>query len=395
MTVKSKSKTSLQLSGLESLVEKAVQRQIAPLRGQATNYMEQLEATRNSGISDMKGFGAAQVIRCLAAAKGSRLEAIVIAKQAYGPDSKVVKSLQAGTAEGGGFLLDSGFANEVIDLLRPMSVVRAIDPMIVRPTKGTMVFPKLTGSATAGYLGESSEIPASQQTFGQIVMTVKKLAALVPISNDLLLFSTSDTADDIIRQDLIEIIATTEDLALLYGDGTQNEPKGLFNWAASANKTASNGTTATQIESDFTDCIKALTTNNVRLRRPAWIMHPRSKVHLLNLRDANGNRIYPEISNQRPTVHGFPVFETTNVRSEEGGGSNESHLFLVEASEVMFGEVEAIELETSREGGYKIGSETVNAFNRDETLMRAILRHDLAVKHDVAIAVKTGITWGA
>jgi hypothetical protein len=36
-----------------------------------------------------------------------------------------------------------------------------------------------------------------------------------------------------------------------------------------------------------------------------------------------------------------------------------------------------------------------SAFTRDQTLMRAILLHDLAVKHDVAVAVKTGITWGA
>jgi hypothetical protein len=36
-----------------------------------------------------------------------------------------------------------------------------------------------------------------------------------------------------------------------------------------------------------------------------------------------------------------------------------------------------------------------SAFTRDLTVMRAILHHDLVVKHDVAVAVKTGITWGS
>jgi HK97 family phage major capsid protein len=46
--------------------------------------------------------------------------------------------------------------------------------------------PKITGGSTAGYVGENANITKTQPTTGQITLTFKKLAALVPISNDLL-----------------------------------------------------------------------------------------------------------------------------------------------------------------------------------------------------------------
>ena len=51
--------------------------------------------------------------------------------------------------------------------------------------------------------------------------------------------------------------------------------------------------------------------------------------------------------------------------------------------------------------GHPPGSEALPWRHREpltwlnQTLVRAILRHDLAVKHPEAVAVKTAITWGA
>jgi hypothetical protein len=62
---------------------------------------------------------------------------------------------------------------------------------------------------------------------------------------------------------------------------------------------------------------------------------------------------------------------------------------------VLFGEVTAIELEASGDATYNDGNGMVSAFQRDQTLVRAILRHDIALRHDVGMAVKTGVTWGS
>ena len=56
----------------------------------------------------------------------------------------------------------------------------------------------------------------------------------------------------------------------------------------------------------------------------------------------------------------------------------------------------AIEIELSREAAYKTtGGSVVSSFQRDQSLIRAKLLHDLVVRHPEAIAIKTAVTWGA
>ena len=351
------------------------------------------ESPNNMEKNEKRGLAAARVIRCIAQAKGSAVEALHHAKQQYGENGKTAqtirKALAAGDTQAGGFLIPPSMQSEVIDLLRPLSVVRAMGPRIVNAPTGTTTFPKITAGATASYIGENTDIPVSEPQFGEVVLEAKKLVGLVPISNDLLRFSPQ-SADEAIRNDLVEAIATTEDRTLITGDGSQNTPKGLRNLAASANVTATNGTSATNIEDDFKDLIDALDSSDVRLRNPVWLMHPSRKNHLLNLRDANGNLIYPEIRTRQPTVHGWPVMTTTNITS---GATSE--VYFVEPNEVLFGEVDGMMVDVSNEGSYSdANGNLVSAFTRDQTLIRVVLHHDLNVRHPEAIAIKTGVAWG-
>ncbi len=41
------------------------------------------------------------------------------------------------------------------------------------------------------------------------------------------------------------------------------------------------------------------------------------------------------------------------------------------------------------------GGSVVSSFQRDQSLIRAKLLHDLVVRHQEAIAIKTGVTWGS
>ena len=100
--------------------------------------------------------------------------------------------------------------------------------------------------------------------------------------------------------------------------------------------------------------------------------------------------------NERPTIHTIPVHITNNIPTNLGAGSDETEIYLVDASEVLLGEVEVIQIAVSGDASYLDETSTMcSAFTRDQKLMKAILRHDLAVKHDVAIALKGGVTWGS
>ena len=361
-----------------------------------------LEGSRQKEMSnsnDTRGIGAARLLRCLAAGGGDLVQSYHYAKAQYG-DSNVAtttirKALAAGDMTAGGFAIPQQLSSEVIDLLRPISAIRAMGPPVVRPNRGSIEFPKITTGASAAYIEENTDIPISEPVFGQVALVARKLVGMVPISNDLLRFSP-DTAEQAIRNDLVEAIAKTEDANLIRGDGTQSKPKGLRFLAADANILTSNGGTAADIEDDFTDALNALDSKDVRLRNAWWLLHPSRKNHLLNLRDANGNLIYPEIRTRQPTIHGWPIITTTNIPADLGGGNDESEIYFVEANELLFGEVEGLLVDVSNEGSYVNTDATlVSSFQRDQTLLRVILRHDINVRHPEGIAVVTGVQWGA
>jgi HK97 family phage major capsid protein len=282
---------------LEPQVREAVRQGLEPLTKQATSWMTPILSASSTTMENFKpedkGLGAARLIRCFAAGKGDCYRAARFAAKEYGKDSLTTKALMAGDATAGGFLVPDQMATEVIELLRPVSVVRQMGPRFIQAAKGSFDFPRLDQGASASYIGEGGDIVVSQPQFGQVRLTAKKLAALVPVSNDLLKFGVN--ADAVVRDDLVETLATAEDVNLLRGDGLLSKPLGLRNRVASANVSASNGTTATNIEDDFKDLLNALEGNDVPMRRPVWLMSPRSKNHLLSLRDANGNLIFPEL----------------------------------------------------------------------------------------------------
>lgn len=344
-----------------------------------------------------KGIAAARYVRALAAARGDVGRARAFLKHVYDDElgTEIQRAMMASELVSGGALIPPEYAAEIIELLRSQTVVRRAGARTLPMNNGSLTIRKQTAGATASYVGESQDIPVTEPEVGVINLVSKKLAAIVPISNDLLKFSSSPAADEFVRDDLVLEIAIREDRAFLRDDGTQNTPKGLRSWALPGNLIPMTGTgTATDIETDFRDLINALESADVRLIRPAWFMHPTRKNYLRNLRDANGNLIYPEMRTTAPTLYGWPVFTTTSLPANLGGGGDESEIMLVDMVDAIIGEASDLEIVVDASASYLENGVLKSAFSRDETLIRAISRHDFAMRHAESVAVKTGVTWG-
>ena len=310
-------------------------------------------------------------------------------------DGNAIKSMQAGDFTAGGAFISGDIAAEFIELLRPVSAVRAMGPINVEIPRGVKSFPVFTGSATASYVSEGKAVNASQHTTGTRELVARKLMSVVPVTNELLRFGEAQTEQAVVTE-LVRAVAQEEDAKLLRGDGTADQPMGLRYLADSGNITASNGTSATNIEQDFADMVEDLDGNNVPNVRRHWIMASRSKNHLINLRDANGNLIFPEIRTTTPTLYQHPVIISNQVPTNLGGGGNETELYLAEASEVILGTVAGIEVSVEAGAAYVDSSGAVKAgFSQDETVVRIILHSDIQVRHAESLAVKTAVGWGA
>jgi HK97 family phage major capsid protein len=346
--------------------------------------------------TDEKGLRFARMFRALAAGGGIPYVAAQIAANEWG-ESGLFANQNMGSGSAGGFLVPEDVSSEVIELLRPASVIMSLRPQAVDMPNGNMTMNRLATGAAASYIGEQQNIPATAVEFGQVKLSAKKLAALIPISNDLLR-SAGVAADRIVRDDLVTTLAQRMDLAFIRGAGTEFSPRGLRfqNVASPFASTHLLTVTGTDILADITTNLGrlelALLNADVPMTRAGWLMAPRTYMRLLNIRDGNGNFAFPEVS--RGELRGKPFRVTTQIPTNLGGGT-ESEIGLIDFAHVVVGEHMGIEVALSTEAAYVDGGGTTRAaFSRDETVMRAIAQHDLGLRHQPAVAWITNITWG-
>lgn len=348
-------------------------------------------AQKGPNPDDARGKTAGRIIRALAAGKGDLDRAVAFASKTWGKDDHVIKALSASDASAGGVLVPAEYSLELIELLRPASVVRRMNPTVLPLAKGNLSIPKLTGGASADYVGENQNISTTQPTTGQVKLSAKKLAAIVPVSNDLIRFS-SPQADTVVRDDLVASMATRQDLALIRENGLGNGPKGLRYWAHSGNINAVNATVnLTNITKDLSDCMGRLEDADVRMLRCGWIMHPRTKRYLAQLRDGNGNYAFRE-EMMGGTLMTFPYATTTQIPTNLGAG-NESEIYFADFADVVIGDAEQLVIDTSGEAAYHDGANVVAAFSLDQTVVRAIHEHDMVLRHDKSVSILTEVDW--
>ena len=347
------------------------------------------------------GAGMAKMVIALAAAQGNRQEAARIAMdRGYG--EHIAASLNTLSAGAGGVLVPTNLSTEVIELLRPKSVVRRLGARSLPLNNGNVTIPRLKGGAVVGYIGSDSDIPVTEQEFDDLKLSAKKLTALVPISNDLLATSSANpNVDAIVVGDLTAAIALREDKAFIRDDGLSSNPKGLRYWAPVANvyPASQAAPTIAQVSTELNKLVLVLEAADANMAAAGWVMAPRTKRFLQALRDGNGNKVYPELD--MGMLMGYPVGVTTQVpvNLTVGTGSTAtadgSEIYFADFGDCFIGEEEQLVIDYSKEATYKDGSgNVVSAFQRDQTLVRVIAKHDFGPRHVESVAVLTQVQWG-
>ena len=386
-------------------VTAAVKQQVDPLIQQQTGWMSRIMGERSQPepviAPGQLGMSLARCIRATAAAKmagGGPDRAIEILRMWGSPDlaekwtEARTKAMAAGDATAGGFLVPPQYSQEVIEFLRARTVVRRLGARSLPMPTGTVKMPKLSGGATAYYLGENTNATISQPALSQLTLSFKKLITMVPVSNDLLRYS-SPGADAIVRDDTVNAMRVREDSAFIRDTGSDQAPKGLRFWAHPDNILTMTATPS--IQKTFTDLgrmVQLLLDANIPMISPAWVMAPRTEMFLKTLINSNGVPVFlPEMV--AGTLWGFPYGVTTGVPTNVGSSSNKSELYLVDMAQVIIGEAMQLIVDASQEAAYHDGTTVQAAFSLDQTVVRAIAEHDLGVRHDKAIAVLTELTW--
>jgi HK97 family phage major capsid protein len=306
-----------------------------------------------------------------------------------------VKGLTVGSSTAAGDMIFPEYDLEWIELLRNNTVVRGNCRTVPMP-RGATSRRKQTGASTATYQGELGPIAVSNQTVGRVNLSYKKLTGATVVSNDLIRFSGAE-ADRFVQEDLLKVNGLREDRAFLVGNPPTDagSPQGIRYQTAAGNIAATAGTSLANFQTDGTNLIKLVQSNNVGVtpQNAGFIWSVSTFWTIYALTTTTGDWVFKAgLEAARPTFLGFPVYLTTQL--EVGNsfiGANAGLNMFVHWPSMEIHDSMSRTVEAFRGGAYHDGSTIQSGISNDETVITCISEHDFLQVYDVAASIRTGL----
>lgn len=333
-----------------------------------------------------------RAVKCIHASNGDAEKAAFTAERRFG-DAEMAHEFKAlmstVSPADGGYLVPEVYANEIIELLYPATVIYSLGARRLGMTNGNLNIPKIKTGSRALFTGETRAIPNSAPKFGNLKLSAKKLTALIPMSNDLLR-STNFDNDVIVGQDVTKQMALGVDYGALMGNGGEFQPLGItknkgvlkIDVTSVGEEYSSNKGMLTAAFPNY--LVAAVLKKNVYADGLGFVFNTSVEQYFKSMRDNVGGFIFAKEMNENGTLVGYP-YKTTNLIETTGG---KSQIIFGNWNDLAIGEQGALEIETSREGTWTDESgQLVSAFENDQTLIRAINNVDTGLRHEESFAV--------
>ena len=269
-----------------------------------------------------------------------------------------------GTA--GGYLIPDPIASNVLDLARNASVViRAGASTIPMPSQNLTVVRVITDPAAA-FRGEGQTITESDGSFGAINLRAHSLAALVRVNNELLDDAPSFAAT--LDQQLAAALALKLDYAALYGTGA-GQPLGLRGTDGVNEVSMGGNGLAMPDYDDVLDLLQEIEEENGNATTA--VMAPRTRTKLAKLVTGIASDLGKLVPPAEWTALRRLVSNQVSVTETQGSSNVASTMFVGDFSQMAVAIRQDVTIEATRVAD--------TAFAKNQTLVRAIMRADVAV----------------
>lgn len=320
-------------------------------------------------------------------AKGDPDKGLYFAEKCWPEDAEMkslfegvkAKTLTVGVPTDGGFLVPQVLADEIIPFLYAAAVIRRSGARVIDMPSGNLSIPRLNATSQFNWVGESKPAVKSQQQFGDVRLSGKKGAVLVPISNDLIR-SSAASADAFITNDIVTILGLNLDYAGFYGPGTQYSPAGIQTILASQLSANQFLNPAVTLTADvLATIVGKLIQGNVPMVTPGWVISGNVWAFLFNLKTTTGAYIY-RAEMETGKLLGYPFLISNQLYTT--GQTLVNDFFFGDWNEFLWGEQMEIRIDTSTEASYTDGgTNNISAFDRDQTVIRALTVVDFNLRH--------------
>ena len=230
---------------------------------------------------------------------------------------EVRNALSVGEDTEGGFTVPDEFEKKLVEALEENNIFRGM-ATVIRTSSGTRKIPIAEDTGEASWIDEGEEIPESDTTFGQTMLSAYKLGTMIKISNELLNDSAFDLATYIARRFGVRM-GNAEERAFITGDGV-GKPLGLLAETGGAKV----GVTAAQKDAvSFDEIFKLYYALKAPYRKKAQFLCNEALVlQLMTIKDNNGNYIWkPGLEIGKPDTLLNRPLKTSAFMPEIKGGN--------------------------------------------------------------------------
>lgn len=231
--------------------------------------------------------------------------------------------------------------DEFLELLRPATLIGRIPGLTSVPFN--VAVPIETGAGSFAWVGEGKPTPVSKGTFSNATVRFAKASGIVPITEELARFS-SPSAEGVISRSMLKGCVQFLDGQLLSASlaETADHPAGLLK---DISPEAPTGTTAEAFNYDLSVLLAAFTSANQDPSMAVLLISATTAMNLSLMRNALGQREFPEMTLKGGSISGIPVIVSETVGDR---------VILVNASDILFADDGGIEIDISREASIEM-----------------------------------------
>jgi HK97 family phage major capsid protein len=204
-------------------------------------------------------------------------------------------------------------ATDFINYLRPMTILgrfgtdrNGITIPALKPAPFNTRVKRQTTGGSAGWVGEGQPTPLTSWSLDFVLLDYAKCASIAVLTQEMARFG-SPGAEGLVRDELAAAIAQQLDKDFVdpTNAGTSRVKPAAITHGATTR--AASGTTADDVRSDVGYCIEQLANAFIPYNRAVWIANSMTTIQLYLMRNALGQREFPDLQPDGGLLEGRPV----------------------------------------------------------------------------------------
>ena len=230
----------------------------------------------------------------------------------YGGDKQKLQILSEGTSADGGFLVPAEFANVIIEDIRDISIMRKFASVMTTQSNSVHI-PSLVSRPKAAWRAEKATKNTSTATFAENILTPYSLAAIVPLSNELVADAQQGVGGSIVNYiaGLMSVsLNEAEETAFWEGSGS-GQPSGIDSYTVRLYDAGAGASDSLRADT----LIKAYQNTPQGYRnKGVWVMNMGTLGEVGRLKDSQNRYLLTDLAGSpTQTIKGRPVYESNNL----------------------------------------------------------------------------------